>query len=84
MLVHSADSQPSGLKKLDTIPCVMRMKNLAVICEELDIHYDDEFNLEIEAEPVSEESSNKMSESESESKTSVVACWWVGRHDSGR
>jgi hypothetical protein len=25
-----------------------------------------------------------MSESESESKTSVVACWWVGRHDSGR
>jgi hypothetical protein len=41
-----------------------------------------EFNLEIEGETVSEESSNEMSESETE--TSVVACWWVGRHDSGR
>jgi hypothetical protein len=24
-----------------------------------------------------------MSENESENETSVVACWWVGRHDNG-
>jgi hypothetical protein len=38
--------------------------------------------LEIEGETASEESSNKMSESESE--TSVVTCWWVGRRDNGQ
>jgi hypothetical protein len=45
--------------------------------EELDIDYDDEFNLEIEGETVSEESSNEMSKSGSKSETYVVACWWV-------
>jgi hypothetical protein len=40
--------------------------------EELSIDSDDEINLEIEGETASEESSNKMLESESE--TSVVAC----------
>jgi hypothetical protein len=37
-----------------------------------------EFNLKIEGETVSEESSNEMLESESESESSVVVCWWVG------
>jgi hypothetical protein len=55
-----------------------------MLSEELIIDYDDEFNLETEGETVSEESSNEVSESESESETSVVACWWVGRRDSGR
>jgi hypothetical protein len=32
MLLCSAEPRPSGLKKLDIIPCVMQMKNLAVIC----------------------------------------------------
>jgi hypothetical protein len=39
---------------------------------------------ESSSDMLSEESSNEMSESESESKTSVVACWWVGRCDSGQ
>jgi hypothetical protein len=50
-----------------------------MLSEELDIDYDCEFNLEIEGETLSEESSNEMSESECESKTSVFASWWVGR-----
>jgi hypothetical protein len=54
-----------------------------MLSEELNIDCDDEFNLEIEVETVSEEASNEMSESEGKSKTSVAACWWVGRHDSG-
>jgi hypothetical protein len=54
-----------------------------MLTEELGIDYD-EYNLGIEGETVSEESSNEMSESESESETSVVACWWVGRRDSVR
>jgi hypothetical protein len=37
--------------------------------------------LEIEGESAGEVSSNKISESESE--TSVVACWWVGILDNG-
>jgi hypothetical protein len=51
--------------------------------EELDIDYDNEFNLEIEGETVSKESSNEMSESESKSETCVVACWLVGRRTVG-
>jgi hypothetical protein len=54
-----------------------------MLSEELDIDYDDDINLEIEGKIASEELSNEMSESESESETSVVACWWVGRHYSG-
>jgi hypothetical protein len=32
MLLRPAEPRPSGLKKLDTIPCLMWMKNLVVIC----------------------------------------------------
>jgi hypothetical protein len=42
-----------------------------MLSEELDTDSDDEFNLEIEGETVSEESSNEMLESESERETSV-------------
>jgi hypothetical protein len=55
-----------------------------MLSEEFDIDYDDEFNLEIEGKTVTEESSNEMSESKSESETCVVACWWVGRRESGQ
>jgi hypothetical protein len=48
-----------------------------MLSEELDIDYGDEIKLEIEGETASEESRNDLSESESESKTSVVACWCV-------
>jgi hypothetical protein len=43
-----------------------------MLSEERDIDFDDEINLEIEGESAGEVSSNKISESESE--TSVVAC----------
>jgi hypothetical protein len=46
--------------------------NQLVINEELEVDSDDEMDLEILGETVCEESSNKMSESETE--TSVVAC----------
>jgi hypothetical protein len=55
-----------------------------MLSEEVQIDSDEGFHLEIEGETVSEESNNEMSESESESGTSVVACWWVGRCDNGR
>jgi hypothetical protein len=42
--------------------------------EELDIDSGDELDLEIEGETASEEPSNRMLESESDSETSVVAC----------
>jgi hypothetical protein len=45
-----------------------------MLSEELNIYSDDVINLVIEGETVSEESSNKMSENESKSETSVVAC----------
>jgi hypothetical protein len=32
ILLHSAEPQSSGLKKLGIIPCVVQMKNLVVIC----------------------------------------------------
>jgi hypothetical protein len=54
-----------------------------MLSEELDFDYDDEIILEIKGETVTEELSNKMSESESESETSVVACCCVGRRDCG-
>jgi hypothetical protein len=61
----------------------MRMQNTVVMwSEELDSDSDDEINLEIEGETVSEESNNEMLESENE--TSIVACWWVGRLDNGQ
>jgi hypothetical protein len=53
-----------------------------MLSEELNIDCDDEINLEIEGETVSGESRNEMSESESE--TSAVVCWWVGRRHNGR
>jgi hypothetical protein len=53
-----------------------------MLSEELGTDYDDKINLEIEGETASEESSKEMSESES--KTSAVACSWVGRRDNGR
>jgi hypothetical protein len=54
-----------------------------MLSEELYIDYNDEITLEIEGETASEESSNEMLESESESETSAVVCWWVGRRDNG-
>jgi hypothetical protein len=46
MLLHSTEPQTSGLKKLDIIPCLMRMKNLDMLSEELNIDCD-EINLEM-------------------------------------
>jgi hypothetical protein len=61
------------------------MKNqLLLSLNELNIDSNDQMDLENVEETVSEESSNEMSECESESKTSVVACWWVGKRDSGQ
>jgi hypothetical protein len=48
--------------------------NSDVLSEELDTDSGDEINFETEGEIASEESSNKMLDSESESETSVVAC----------
>jgi hypothetical protein len=45
-----------------------------MLSKKLDIDSDDEMDLEIEGETVSEESSYKMPENESENETGVVAC----------
>jgi hypothetical protein len=71
VLLCSAEPRPSRLKKRIYNPCVMQIKNLLVICQlKNSTLTGDEMDLEIEGETVSEESSNEMSESESE--TSVV------------
>jgi hypothetical protein len=77
MALRSAKSGPSGLKKKRIYSynhlCDVDEESISdTLNEELDIDSDDEMDLEIEGETVSEESSNKMSESERE--TSVVAC----------
>jgi hypothetical protein len=76
MALHSTKSGRSGLKKKIYSPnllCDVDEEFISDISnEELDTDCDDDMDLEIEGETVSEESSNKMSESERE--TSVVAC----------
>jgi hypothetical protein len=61
--LRSSKPGPSGFKNGNVIPCVMWMKNLLcndTLNEELDIDSDDEMDLEIEGETVSEESSNEI------------------------
>jgi hypothetical protein len=73
MLLLSTEPQPSGLRKLRyNSSCDADEESSDMLSEALDIDSDDEMNLEIVGETASEESSNKMSENESE--TSVVAC----------
>jgi hypothetical protein len=74
MLLLSSEPRPSGLVKLiyNSLCDVDEESVSDILNEELDIDSVDEINLEIEGETASEESSNKMSESESE--TSVVTC----------
>jgi hypothetical protein len=76
MLLLSSKPWPSGLIKwLYNSLCVVDEESISdMLNDEFSNDSDDEMNLEFEGETVSEESSNKMSESESESKTSVLAC----------
>jgi hypothetical protein len=74
MLLCSAEPQPSGLKKLRHNPLRDADEEYSseMLSEELLIDSDDVINLEIEGETAREESSFKISESESESETSVA------------
>jgi hypothetical protein len=71
MLLHSAEPRQSGLKKLRYNPLcdADEESSTDVLSEELDV-----INLEVGGQTGSDESSFKMSESESENETSVFAC----------
>jgi hypothetical protein len=71
-----SEPRPSGfIKRINNSLCDVDEESISdMLNEELDIYSDDEMNLEIEGETVSEESINEKSESESEIETRVLVC----------
>jgi hypothetical protein len=74
MALHSSKPGPSGFRKqkYNTSYDAEEASVSYMLNKELDIDSDDEMDLEIEGETVSEGSNNEMLESENESETSVM------------
>jgi hypothetical protein len=86
--IYYGMTRVSGMLLLLTKPCPSQLKKLIynhlydedeesisyMLNEKLDIDSDDEMDLKTEGETASDELSNKMSESEIGSETSVTAC----------